>query len=362
MEGLTRLLAGIKTWIEAHALGVGSAGLAALLVGGGVGIAGLTSGGDDGASPSSTVTTGVEIDESTTTSADETGETSTTSTTAADLGDGSTFIAVRVDNAPEARPQIGLAQAAMLVETPVEGGMTRFTAFYGPEAAPQVVGPVRSLRPVDADLISPFASVVVSTGGRPFVLQAVGASGVTLAVPDSAPGFTILPRPEPHNVFVRVAEIESAIPPTAVDEPGFPRGDLPGGDPAESISLSLGTDIEWAFEGGSYARSQDGEPFQVYDEYEGDLSQYTADVLVVLSAAQRSAGYTDSNDVDVPTFDVIGSGEVRVFTGGQVVEGTWTRSAQADPFVFVTADGSEFGVPEGRVHVMVVPRELEVGY
>jgi hypothetical protein len=361
MEGLTKLLAAIKTWVEAHALGVGSAGLAALLVGGGVGIAGLTAGNDEAVPASTTVTTAVQIDDATTTS-ESMEESTTTSTAAPDLGDGSTLTAVRIDNAPLARPQIGLAQAAMVIETPVEGGLTRFTAFYAPESAPQVVGPVRSLRPVDADLIAPFATTVVATGGQPFVLQDVAAAGVFPATPELVPGFTILPRPEPHNLFVRLAEVESQNPPVAVDEPGFSQGSVPDGTPAESVSVSLGTDIEWVFEDGSYARSQDGEPFEAYDEYEGDLRQYTADVVVLISAAQRSAGYTDGNDVDVPTFDVIGSGEVRVFAAGQVVEGIWSRGAQEDPFVLSLADGTAFGLPEGKLHVMVIPRELEPSY
>jgi hypothetical protein len=299
--------------------------------------------------------------ESTTTSTE--GDAGSSSTTSAPvLGDGSTFVAVRIDNAPDARPQIGLSQASMVIEAPVEGGMTRFTAFYAPGSAPQVVGPVRSLRPVDADLIAPFSTTVIATGGQSFVLQDVTAAGVSLALPDTVPGFTALPRPEPYNIFIRVAEVESAYPPVPVDEPGFAEGEVVSGTPATVLELDLGTQVVWSYEEGQYTRTQDGEPFEVYSDYEGDLGPYTADVILVLSAAERSAGYTDTNDADVPTFDVVGSGDLLLFAGGEVVEGTWSRSAQEDAWVLTADDGTTIGIPDGRLHVMVVPRELELSY
>ena len=55
----------------------------------------------------------------------------------------------------------------------------------------------------------------------------------------------------------------------------------------------------------------------------------------LIKAAQRSAGYTDTAGTDVPTFDVIGFGDVMVFHGGEARSGQWLRGAQADGWIFL---------------------------
>jgi hypothetical protein len=80
---------------------------------------------------------------------------STTSTVAAAVtGEGEALVAIKIDNDPQARPQVGLQEASLVIEAPVEGGLTRFTAFYEEGSYPVLAGPVRSVRPVDADLAS----------------------------------------------------------------------------------------------------------------------------------------------------------------------------------------------------------------
>ena len=111
-----------------------------------------------------------------------------------------------------------------------------------------------------------------------------------------------------------------------------------------------------------YGRSQEGSSFQVADEINGPTSQLTHDTIVILYAAQRDAGYTDSNDVPVMTWDVIGSGSMLVFDNGEVYEGRWIRQALADQFVFVSGDGLTFGLPEGKVYMAGVDRDLTVEY
>ena len=43
---------------------------------------------------------------------------------------GCRVVAVKVDNAPEAGPPIGIQDAELIIETPVEGGLTRLTAMF----------------------------------------------------------------------------------------------------------------------------------------------------------------------------------------------------------------------------------------
>lgn len=264
------------------------------------------------------------------------------------------LIAVKVDNAPEARPQIGLNAARFIVEAPVEGGITRFLAVFA--EGDQLVGPVRSVRPVDVDLVPALATTLVSTGGRPFVVGPLAANGTVLigADPDGPNPFQRLERPAPHDLFVALGDIT----PDPV-EVGFPGGSLPDGAPdAAAIEVPYPVPVTWDHVDGTYVRSEGGEPAQVMAGYETDPEPFTSDTVVVMSVGKRLAGYQDVNGAEVPTFDVIGSGRVFVFSAGTVVEGAWTRASLADGYVFRTADGTEFGLPEGRTFIHLLNREL----
>ncbi len=73
-------------------------------------------------------------------------------------------IAVKIDNAPEARPQSGLDVADIVYEEVVEGGVTRLIAVFH-STAPELAGPVRSVRPMDPDILSAYHGLVAYSGG-----------------------------------------------------------------------------------------------------------------------------------------------------------------------------------------------------
>lgn len=84
--------------------------------------------------------------------------------------DGQRFVAVMVNNisnnaANDARPQWGLSEAEVLVESKVEGGITRFMALYSNvENLPEQIGPVRSARHQFFQLILPWQALYVHIG------------------------------------------------------------------------------------------------------------------------------------------------------------------------------------------------------
>lgn len=74
-------------------------------------------------------------------------------------------IAAKVDNHWDARPQVGLERTDMLFEELVEGGITRYVAIWQSDI-PELLGPVRSIRPMDPDIVSPFAGIICYSGGQ----------------------------------------------------------------------------------------------------------------------------------------------------------------------------------------------------
>src|SRR5699024_1777127 len=86
---------------------------------------------------------------------------------AEDAGDalGRAAVSVKIENSPAARPQVGLQRADIVWEQLVEGGMTRLVATYHSDV-PEDVGPIRSIRPMDAAIAGPAGGVLAFSGGQ----------------------------------------------------------------------------------------------------------------------------------------------------------------------------------------------------
>ncbi|MDR1798341.1 MAG: DUF3048 domain-containing protein, partial [Bifidobacteriaceae bacterium] len=74
-------------------------------------------------------------------------------------------VAYKIENSPEARPQTGLDQADVVWETIVEGGIPRYIAVFHSKI-PDVVGPVRSIRPMDGPIVCPTKGLLAFSGGK----------------------------------------------------------------------------------------------------------------------------------------------------------------------------------------------------
>ena len=84
---------------------------------------------------------------------------------------------VKIDNDAAAPPQSGLDQADVVYEEVVEGGITRYMAiFQSQDASP--VGPVRSVRGTDSDIVRPIGGLFAYSGGTPQYVNLIDASGV----------------------------------------------------------------------------------------------------------------------------------------------------------------------------------------
>lgn len=345
-------------WVQDHALLVGGGAVVALVAAVAMGIA-LAAGGPppDGELPPATTATDTSAPSTDPASPPVSGESPVGTGTTLPPGAAASLIGVKIDNAGPARPQIGLDDARLVVEAPVEGGITRFLAFFPP--GDTLVGPVRSARSVDVDLVGLLSDTLVSTGGRPFVLGELAGHGFTLIGHDPLDNpFQTLERPSPHNQFISL----SGVAPPGDIESGFPSGDLPpSNETTEVLEIPYATPATWTYRNGAYSRADGGEPAIVLPEFDSQPQPFVVDTVVVMAVNERSAGYTDVNEVEVTTFDVIGSERLWVYHQGNRIEGTWFRASHADGYLFRTLDGTDFGLPPGRTFVHLVPRHLLEG-
>src|SRR3954451_8429073 len=115
-----------------------------------------------------------------------------------------TALAVKIDNGSDARPQAGLDRADIVVEETVEGGLTRLFAIFQCDSA-ETVGPIRSARTSDSDLLRLLKTAVFGYSGANRRVNArinTTPGAVTLSY-DNYGGLyhRSSSRPAPHNVY-----------------------------------------------------------------------------------------------------------------------------------------------------------------
>ena len=117
-------------------------------------------------------------------------------------------LGVKVDNSgSEARPQAGLAAADIVYEVLVEAARTRFLAVFHSEI-PSRIGPVRSVRSSDIDILDDLATpYLASSGANSTVLRELGQAARAGTLVDVGGARMFAPytrdrsRPAPHNLY-----------------------------------------------------------------------------------------------------------------------------------------------------------------
>ena len=79
-------------------------------------------------------------------------------------GNDGPILAVKIDDTAQAHPQAGLEDADIVYIEQVEGGLTRLAAIFS-STIPKVIGPVRSARISDIEILEQFGRVAFAYSG-----------------------------------------------------------------------------------------------------------------------------------------------------------------------------------------------------
>ncbi|MGZ4708379.1 MAG: DUF3048 domain-containing protein [Acidimicrobiales bacterium] len=257
-------------------------------------------------------------------------------------------VTVKVGNTVEAQPHWGLEQADVVYEEVVEGGITRLLAVYQSQA-PDRVGSVRSVRQTDHSVVWPLRGVFVFSGGNQDELASIADAPVT-RIDETRAGdmmFRDPTRTAPHNLYADVGQMYSRCtdPPPPALFTYRPAGVPPGGDPVSSVHVGFtnGYDVTWTWDGssGAWDRSLFGAP-----EVSGSGTRLSATNVVVMFAS-----YAGGVAIEGSEATLTGQGKVSVFTGGKVVEGTWSRPDLTQPAQLLDRDHHPIPLTPGTTWV-----------
>jgi hypothetical protein len=262
-------------------------------------------------------------------------------------------LVAKMDNTVSSQPQVGLSHADMVVEELVEGGLTRLAAFYYSDI-PTNVGPVRSMRASDIDVVSPVHASMVTSGAAFKTIARIKAAKIPF-YPEGSKGFyRVSQRVAPYNLLVHLDQVAAEAKTKAATPPDYltwgSEKDLPKGIKVTKIDakFSAGHTTQWQFTNGSYHNLNSNAPA-------GD--QFPATNVLVLRVREGDAGYLDPAGNHVPETLFTGTGNALLFHNGRMVAASWSKGKAPDsPIKLKTKKGGqELKVPAGHTWIELVP-------
>ncbi len=268
--------------------------------------------------------------------------------------------AVMVENHPDARPVSGLSAARLVIESPVEGGITRFLAFFDATTTLDEVGPVRSARPYYVDWVNGWNASFFHVGGSPESLDLIRALDDFVDVNEFAYGNSFRRegrRSAPHNTYTdrdrmnAILERKNATSTLAVEAWHFidPAASEDRGD-VDAISVPYGGSfsVTWAYDGerNTYVRSQAGRP-----QIDRDGTLIEAENVIVIKTEEQVL-----DNVGRLRIRTTGSGEALGYHDGKKFILRWSRTP-GKPMRFESNDGSEFLFTRGRSWIHVTTQD-----
>lgn len=261
-------------------------------------------------------------------------------------------LAVKVDNHPRARPQHSLDRADVIMVEKVEG-TTRFIALFHSQQA-EKVGPVRSGRFVDGELLPSLQPAFAISGAAEPVLDELGQRDLQLYGEGSAGAWTRdSSRPAPHNLFLATeplfeAAMDDGLPAAEQPWPYNEDVDAEGREVAGAdMAYPKAGSVSWEWDGDQFLRAQDGQSHELADD-----SQVSADNVLIVRVPP-------TGDVTRP-FDPIGSGELVLLRDGRALTGTWEKPAATEHFRWLGSDGEPLPLAPGSSWIELVPDNGEV--
>ena len=272
---------------------------------------------------------------------------------------GSPVLAIKIENTVAGRPQAGVNDADLVYVEQVEGGLTRLLAIYN-SRLPSMIGPVRSARSDNTQLLAQFGAVAFAySGAQPAVLSVVAASNlVDVGYNDLSADYTLLPgRYAPENLFVDPRKLlavkhgvgakDTGLRFSTVAPPGPAATKASVGYPAARFLFSYDAASR------SYTITQDGSLLHGLD-----TKLESTKNVIVQHITQVSSGEVDVLGNATPANVTVGSGTATLYRNGEAIPLHWTRGSELQPTAYSYADGGgRMHLNPGTTWIMLLPSD-----
>lgn len=272
---------------------------------------------------------------------------------------------VKIDDTRPAHPQIGIDKADVIYIEQVEGGLTRIAAVFS-NKLPALIGPIRSARISDIDLMANYGRVGMAySGAQSLFLPVLRASNIEDIGADTEPPsiFSRDPaRTAPTNMVVDpgallhksiVLEHRQIVTAKSV---GWKFGPLPtGGSAITSAELSWPAakySAVWSAASGRWMINYDGAP-----DIASDGVHLGSPTFLIQKVSITPSIYHDHNGSFTPFSNTIGSGTGYLLRDGEEIPLFWNRATASDPTSWTLKDGSPAFFHPGQIWIALTDQE-----
>jgi hypothetical protein len=281
------------------------------------------------------------------------------------VGNNGKIVAVKIDDTSFSHPQEGLIDADVIFVTQVEAGLTRVMAIYT-DNYPELVGPVRSARISDIDILAQFGRVGFMYSGAQSKLRPVieAANLVNLSAERNPPSIYITDpnRKQPYAMMVKINELlPKAEEVENVKSIGWQHGELP-----EEAKPVVQARVEWP--NASYQMNWDKTESKFLLTFDGkpnfgaEGTQLGSNMMIIQQIEIYPSEYGDKFGGVTPKNDVVGSGRAFMLRDGTVTELRWSRPTADSPTKWTLLDESEAFFADGQVWFFLTDQEPTFTY
>ena len=279
--------------------------------------------------------------------------------------DGS-VLAVKIDDTVAARPQIGIDRADVVYIEQVEGGLTRLAAVFSSEI-PTLIGPIRSARISDIEILAQYGRVVFAySGAQSKLLPVIAAANLhNYGAQRESP--KIYTRDEsrtaPTNMVLRadllLEKVRSDGREIATSRSmGWNFGDLPNGGTAITEAK-----VNWPATSYEVKWSSAEKRWLIFNKGVANMSasgvQHGPTTFLIQTVEILPSEYGDKLGGVTPYSKTIGTGTGFVLRDGKYFPATWSRPDELAGTTWRALDGSEIPFARGQVWIALTEKNPE---
>ena len=273
-------------------------------------------------------------------------------------------LVVKIDDTTLAHPQQGLKDADVVYIEQVEGGLTRLAAVFS-SYVPDLVGPVRSARISDIDLLAQYGKVGFSYSGaqRKFLPVLAQANLLNLGATHYGPNFYANDpaRTAPYAMIVKAKNLlaeaaKNGSVPDSSKQMGWNFGELStSATPLDSAHISWPAssyDAKWSADQDRWLLTHNGN----IDTDESGYQLGPKNIIIQIVSITDSI-YKDKVGGVTPLVATIGVGKCYILRDGTFTAGTWMRPDEASGTTFTDSTGAEILLTPGQTWIALTAKE-----
>jgi hypothetical protein len=279
-------------------------------------------------------------------------------------GSNNQILAVKIDDSTPAHPQIGVEDADLVYVEQVEGGITRLAAIYTLKLPP-LIGPIRSARISDLEILSQFGRVGFAYSGaqskmRPVIaaanLENLSAERNPPSIYGKDPN-----RPGPVDMILKpdlLLERANANPKIRIDSAvasPFIFGEQPA---AEAFTSSV--KVKWPSARYELRWDVESSKWLIYFNDKPKLAasglHLYADTAIIQIVSITPSIYGDKFGEITPFSKTTGSGKAVLLRDGFAYPVDWQRNLESDVTSWRSADGKDVKFKAGKIWILLTDK------